>query len=863
MTIKEFAHELNISLNELLTKLAQAGINKTLEDELSGDDKAKFLEFLSGNSQSKPRKLSLGKKKEPTDNEAGVVENKTTSSKGITVEIKRKKVIHKVSEADNVIDKATNSLNETSPVPVQETKTAGVAEKYAEQNSQQDNIIDTNDDMVAKPAYVEKPDLTEPVVEQTTSSFTKKNEQPVDGDENIRRPVKSQPQTAKPVKKTNKMKVIGKQDSSMDDGVLDGEFSDVDAVIEHSDNVDITETKPHSVHVHHKPARKQEHKAKVIHKMPKVQEFQKPVKAQTLEIAIPEAITVADLAHKMSIKASEVVKKLMTMGMMVTINQPIDQDTAMLVVEELGHRAIAARVNDPESFLDDVVEHSESEKVHRAPVVTVMGHVDHGKTSLLDYIRKAKVAAGEAGGITQHIGAYHVETENGMVTFLDTPGHEAFTALRARGAQLTDIVILVVAADDGIMPQTIEAINHSKSAGVPIVVALNKMDKQGANPDKIKQELSGYEVVPEDWGGDVICVPVSAKTGMGIDELLQAVLLQAEVLELTAQEDSPAKAVVIESKLDKGRGSVVTVLVQSGTLHKGDIVLAGTCYGKVRAMLDERGRQVNSAGPSIPVEILGLADVPSAGDDLIVVKDERKAREIASFREEKMKQERLMKQQAAKLENLFAAGGSQEVKNLNIIIKSDVQGSYEALTHSLQRLSNEEVQVQVVHAAVGGINESDINLAIASNAIVVGFNTRADNNAKKLAENNSIEIRYYNIIYEIIDDVKAALSGLLSPEQREVITGNVQIRQVFTFGKMAIGGCMVLDGIIKRSSRIRIIRDSMVIHTGELSGLKRFKDDVKEVKSGYECGLSVKDYNDLKEGDIVEAFEITEVERTL
>lgn len=849
MTVKEFAQELNISQSELLAKLAQAGINKTQEDELSSEDKSRFLEFLSGNTQTKPRKLSLGKKKDPIEGIAAIEEEtKASPAKGITVEIKRKKVIHKVAELGHgdadTAHHAEAAVAKVDAAPVSEAPLA-------------ENVLSTESLLQHETVAVIRPETVQATVSLGTPA--KKAEA---SDENLRKPNKPQAQTAKPVKKTNKMKVIGKQDSSMDDGVLDGEFSDVEAVIEHSANVDVVETKPHIPHVH-KPSRKPEHKSKAIHKMPKVQEFQKPVKAQSLEIAIPEAITVADLAHKMSIKASEVVKKLMTMGMMVTINQSIDQDTAMLIVEELGHKAIAAKANDPESFLDDVVEHSESAKVHRAPVVTVMGHVDHGKTSLLDYIRKAKVAAGEAGGITQHIGAYHVETENGMVTFLDTPGHEAFTALRARGAQLTDIVILVVAADDGIMPQTIEAINHSKSAGVPIVVALNKMDKQGANPDKIKQELTAHEVVAEDWGGDVMCIPVSAKTGMGIDELLQAVLLQAEVLELTAQIDSPAKAVVIESKLDKGRGSVVTVLVQAGTLHKGDIVLAGTCYGRVRAMLDERGRPVESAGPSIPVEILGLADVPSAGDDLIVVKDERKAREIASFRDEKMKQERLMKQQAAKLENLFAASGSQEVKNLNIIIKSDVQGSYEALTHSLQRLSNEEVQVQVVHAAVGGINESDINLAIASNAIVVGFNTRADNNAKKLAENNNIEIRYYNIIYEIIDDVKAALSGLLSPEQREVITGNIQIRQVFTFGKMSIGGCMVLDGIVKRSSRIRIIRDSMVVHTGELSGLKRFKDDVKEVKAGYECGLSVKDYNDLKEGDVVEAFEITEVERTL
>lgn len=841
MTIKEFALELNISQSELLTKLAQAGINKTLQDELSAEDKSVFLAFLSG-AASKPKKLSLGKKKD-----ADAVHKEETeeqrSSNTIKVEIKRKKVMHKNVGEDDI------ETTTTAPMHGEEV------------------LVDT-----VEPSVVEVEEvIVAPVVEEV---LVAKAERPVktnhvehgkSNDDDSRKGAK--PAAAKVVKKPNKMKVIGKADSSLEDGVLDDEFTDIEAVIEIEEVVATAEVaKPAPAPQHHHKAphhRKPEHKAKAVHKMPKIQEFQKPVKQQVMEVAIPEAITVADLAHKISVKASEVVKRLMKMGMMVTINQAIDQDTAILVVEELGHKAIASQANDPESFLDDVVEHNASEMIHRAPVVTVMGHVDHGKTSLLDYIRKAKVAAGEAGGITQHIGAYHVETDNGMVTFLDTPGHEAFTALRARGAQLTDIVILVVAADDGIMPQTIEAINHSKSAGVPIVVAMNKMDKQGANIEKIKQELTVHEIVAEDWGGDVMCVPVSAKTGMGIDDLLQAVLLQAEVLELKAQVDAPAKAVVIESKLDKGRGSVVTVLVQSGTLRKGDIVLAGTCYGKVRAMIDERGKPVDSAGPSIPVEILGLADVPSAGDDLIVVKDERKAREIATFRDDKMKNERLLRQQAAKLDSLFAANGSQEVKTLNIIIKSDVQGSYEALTHSLQRLSNEEVQVQVVHAAVGGVNESDINLAIASNAVVVGFNTRADNNAKKLAESNNIEIRYYNIIYEIIDDVKAALSGLLSPEKREVITGNIEIRQVFTINKSVIAGCMVLDGTVKRNARIRIIRDSMVVHTGEFSGLRRFKDDVKEVKAGYECGVSIKDYHDIKEGDIIEAFEVSEIQRSL
>ena len=812
MTVKEFANEIGYPLTSLLNKLTEAGLNKGIDDVLSQEDKDKLQSFLT--SENKPKKLSLGKKRESTESTSDEVTN------GIKVEVKRRKVLHKDLESNmDVVVEELKIVASTPSTPIDDT-----------------------------PVAVEPPVADEVVISKPVSVIKDKKEfQP-----------ENKPAQHKPVKKTNKMKVIGKEDSSIDDHVVDEEPFVVEiepiAVVPPVASV----AKPLFKTNHHKKPERH----KVIHKQPKVQEFQKPVKQQILEIAIPEAITVADLAHKMSVKAAEVVKKLMTMGMMVTINQAIDQDTAILVVEELGHTAIAAKDNDPESFLDGVIEHSSADKVHRAPVVTVMGHVDHGKTSLLDYIRKAKVADGEAGGITQHIGAYHVETENGMVTFLDTPGHEAFTALRARGAQLTDIVILVVAADDGIMPQTIEAINHSKSAGVPIVVAMNKMDKQGANPEKVKQELSVQNVLSEDWGGDVMCVPVSAKTGAGIDDLLRAILLQAEVLELQAQADGPAKAVVIESRLDKGRGAVVTVLVQSGTLHKGDIVLAGTSYGKVRAMMDERGKIVTSAGPSIPVEILGLADVPSAGDDLIVVKDERKAREIATFREDKQRQEKMMRQQAAKLDSLFAAGGV-EAKALNIIIKSDVQGSYEALTHSLQRLSNEEVKVAVVHAAIGGINESDINLAIASNAVVFGFNVRADNNAKKQAEGNNIEIRYYNIIYEIIDDVKAALSGLLSPEKRETISGNIEIRQVFTVNKIVIAGCMVLDGTVKRNSRIRIIRDSMVVHTGELSGLRRFKDDVKEVKSGYECGVTIKDFHDVKEGDIVEAFEISEVQRTL
>lgn len=593
--------------------------------------------------------------------------------------------------------------------------------------------------------------------------------------------------------------------------------------------------------------------------------FQAPTEPIVHEVLVPETITVAELAHKMAVKAVEVIKTLMKMGMMVTINQVLDQETALIVVEEMGHIGKAAQADDPEAYLDvtggetvEVVEQS------RSPVVTVMGHVDHGKTSLLDYIRRAKVAAGEAGGITQHIGAYHVETPRGMITFLDTPGHEAFTAMRARGAKATDIVVLVVAADDGVMPQTIEAIHHAKAAKVPMVVAVNKIDKQGANVERIRQELVAHEVVPEDWGGDTQFVEVSAKMGLNIDALLEAILLQAEVLELKAPVDSLAKGIIVEARLDKGRGPVATLLVQSGTLKKGDVVLAGTAFGRVRAMMDENGKAIDSAGPAIPVEILGLSDVPQAGEDAMALADEKKAREIALFRAGKFRDVRLAKQQAAKLENMFAQMSEGEVQTLSIIIKADVQGSYEALAGSLQKLSTEEVRVAILHSGVGGISESDVNLAIASKAIVIGFNTRADAAARKLAENEGVDIRYYNIIYDAVDEVKAALSGMLAPEKKEQVLGTVEIRQVITVSKVGnIAGCMVTDGMIKRSASIRLIRNHVVIHTGELESLKRFKDDVKEVKQGYECGLMLKNFNDIQEGDQLEAFEIVEVARSL
>ncbi|NUY02561.1 translation initiation factor IF-2 [Paraburkholderia youngii] len=591
--------------------------------------------------------------------------------------------------------------------------------------------------------------------------------------------------------------------------------------------------------------------------------FQAPTEPIVREVHVPETITVADLAHKMAVKASEVIKVMMKLGQMVTINQMLDQETAMIIVEELGHRALAAKLDDPEAMLVEG-EASDAEALPRPPVVTVMGHVDHGKTSLLDYIRRAKVAAGEAGGITQHIGAYHVDTPRGVITFLDTPGHEAFTAMRARGAKATDIVILVVAADDGVMPQTKEAISHAKAGGVPLVVAINKIDKPEANPERVKQELVTEGVVPEEYGGDSPFVPVSAKTGTGIDDLLENVLLQAEVLELKAPVESPAKGLVIEAKLDKGKGPVATILVQSGTLNRGDVVLAGSAYGRVRAMLDETGKPTKSAGPSIPVEIQGLSEVPQAGEEVIVMPDERKAREVALFRQGKFRDVKLAKQQAAKLETMLEQMGEGEVQYMPLIVKADVQGSQEALVQSLQKLSTDEVRVQIVHGAVGGISESDVNLATASKAVIIGFNTRADAQARKLAEANGVDIRYYNIIYDAVDDVKAAMSGMLAPEKREVVTGTVEVRQVFKVPKVGtVAGCMVTDGFVKRSSSVRVLRNHVVIFTGELDSLKRFKDDVKEVRQGFECGMSIKNFNDIVEGDQFEVFEVTEVARTL
>lgn len=592
--------------------------------------------------------------------------------------------------------------------------------------------------------------------------------------------------------------------------------------------------------------------------------FQAPTEPIVRDIHVPETITVAELAHKMAVKAVEVIKTLMKMGSMVTINQVLDQDTAMIVVEEMGHHAFAAKLDDPAAFLEENEKTSDAPLLPRAPVVTVMGHVDHGKTSLLDYIRRTRIASGEAGGITQHIGAYHVKTDKGSITFLDTPGHEAFTAMRARGAKATDIVVLVVAADDGVMPQTKEAIHHAKAANVPLVVAVNKIDKPEANPERVKQELVAEGVIPEEYGGDSPFVSVSAKKGLGIDDLLDNILLQAEILELKAPKDAPAKGLIIEARLDKGRGAVATMLVQSGTLKRGDVLLAGPVFGRVRAMLDESGKALNEAGPSIPVEILGLSDVPQAGEEVLSLNDEKKAREIALFRQGKYRDVKLARQQAANLENMFDHMNEGEIKTLALIVKADVQGSQEALVQSLLKLTSEEVRVNVIHAGVGAISESDINLAQASSAVVIGFNVRADAQARKLSENFGIDIRYYNVIYDAVDDVKAALSGMLAPEKREQITGLIEVRQVFHISKVGtVAGCYVLEGIVRRHARARLLRDNIVAWDGELDSLKRFKDDVKEVRANFECGLSLKGNNDLKEGDRLEIYEIQEIARQL
>ncbi|AXS80065.1 translation initiation factor IF-2 [Dechloromonas sp. HYN0024] len=902
-TVSQFAVELKMPVTALLEQLGKAGVGKEgVNDALTDQDKAKLLDYLRrAHGDESKAKITLTRKQ--------TSEIKATDSHGrartVQVEVRKKRVLMKREIGEHVPENELEALELQPEAPVVDVVPEPVPEPIPEP------VVEVIPEPVVEVAPVEVP--VEPVAEPVAEVVVEKpapvilDRAAIIGEKELKaREVESRRYTtlreiqerelrekqareaelvrmrqqaevaaaAAKVAEQARLEAAAAAKSAAptapaaDKGTLHkkpdapGKKGDKGRTADDGKKKGGLKTRGSDAGTGWKDNR---HGHKKSHKGDDGQgSFQAPTEQVVKEVHIPETISVSDLAHKMAIKAIEIIKVMMKMGSMVTINQVLDQETAMIVVEEMGHKALAAKLDDPDAFLEESVAHKDVPLEPRAPVVTVMGHVDHGKTSLLDYIRRAKVAAGEAGGITQHIGAYHVETDRGMITFLDTPGHEAFTAMRARGAKATDIVILVVAADDGVMPQTKEAIHHAKAAGVPLVVAVNKIDKPDANADRVKQELVAEGVIPEEYGGDSPFCPVSAKKGTGIDELLEQVLLQAEVLELTAQKDAPAKGLIIEARLDKGRGAVATMLVQSGTLKRGDVVLAGQVFGRVRAMLDENGKAINEAGPSIPVEILGLSDVPAAGEEAIVLTDEKKAREIALFRQGKFRDVKLAKQQAAKLENMFQQMEEGEIKTLPLIVKADVQGSQEALVQTLSKLSNEEVRVQIIHGAVGAISESDVNLAQASGAVIIGFNIRADAGSRKLAETFGVDIRYYNVIYDAVDEVKAALSGMLSPEKREQVTGMVEIRQVFQVSKVgAIAGCYVLEGFVKRSSRVRLLRNHVVQWDGELDSLKRFKDDVKEVRSNFECGLSLRGNNDIQVGDQLEAYEIQEVARTL
>ena len=849
-SVAQFASELKVPPSVLLEQLRAAGVDKhAAHDALSETDKARLLEYLrkSHGSVEPKNKITLTRKQT-----SEIIKKSDTSGKArtIQVEVRKKRVFVKRDPAELAAQAAAVEAPAPAPAPAEPPPAAPAIDKRERELREDEARRHEQLSALQAAELKEKQDRERREAEQRAAEREAQvaiekaqaqtgNAPPVEG--TLHAPKAAD---AKPDKKAKKAKTTT---TMRDDSVRRRTIKTRGDL---GGGVGGWHGRGGTRHRGGAPAEPST-------------AFSAPAEPVSREVAVPETIAVGELAHRMSVKAAEVIKVLMKLGTMATINQVLDQETAMIVVEEMGHKAKAAKLDDPEAYLAEAPDESAAARP-RPPVVTVMGHVDHGKTSLLDYIRRTKVAAGEAGGITQHIGAYHVETPRGVITFLDTPGHEAFTAMRARGAKVTDLVILVVAADDGVMPQTVEAINHAKAADVPLVVAINKIDKGEADPEKVKRELLQHGVVPEEFGGEVAFVPVSAKTGQGVDDLLERVLLQAEILELKAPVDSPARGVVIEARLDKGRGPVATVLVQSGTLHRGDIVLSGAVHGRVRAMLDEAGRAIEAAGPSIPVEIQGLSEVPTAGEEMTTLADERKAREIALFRQGKYRDVKLAKQQAAKLENLFQQMGEGGTKILSLVIKADVQGSQEALVHALTQLSSDEVKVGVVHAGVGGITESDVNLALAAKAVIIGFNTRADATARKLIESSGIEVRYYNIIYEAVDEIKAALSGMLAPEKKEQVLGMVEVRQVFRISKVgAVAGCYVVDGLVRRTSQVRVLRDNVVIHTGEIDSLKRFKDDVREVKAGFECGMSLKNFTDIKEGDQFEVFEVLEVARTL
>jgi len=852
VTVKQFAETVGIPVDRLISQLSDAGLSAKASDEtITEDEKMTLLTYLRGRhgkaeGESTPKRITLKRKtvseiKGKTSQSGGIGQGKA-GARTISVEVRKKRTYVKRSETITDEDKA-------------------LAKAAAEAKLRQQKEQEVAHDKLAETA-AKREEEAKAAEQQVVEQATKEAEET-----KVAKEVKAKKDKVKPKKEDTRSaeeiareKLAASQAAEVRDDKLSGKKKKRKGKDEDHDRKEL--------HVASDKSGRRKKKTKSARpsrsSTASTQEhgFERPTAPIVYDVNVPETISVADLAQKMSVKAAEVIKMLMTLGTMATINQVLDQDTAYLIVEEMGHNP--KRVSD--SALEDSLsqEVNEGEEVDRSPVVTVMGHVDHGKTSLLDYIREAKVASGEAGGITQHIGAYHVETEKGMITFLDTPGHSAFTSMRARGAKLTDVVIIVVAADDGVMPQTKEAVQHARAAGVPIVIAVNKIDKESADPDRVKNELSQENVIPEDWGGDVQFIPVSAKTGDGIDALLDAVLLESEVLELKAIATGSATGVIVESRLDKGRGPVATVLVQSGVLNKGDIVLAGHEFGRVRAVLDENGRSIESAGPSIPVEILGLSGTPEAGDDAIVVPTEKKAREIALFRQGKYREVKLAKQQAAKLENLFTHMEEGEVSTLNVVLKTDVRGSLEALNDALTSLSTDEVKVSIVASGVGGITESDANLALASGAIVIGFNVRADASARRIIEEEDIDLHYYSVIYDVIDEVKSSMSGMLAPEYKEEIIGLAQVRDVFKSPKLgAIAGCMVVEGTMKRSNPIRVLRDNVVIYEGELESLRRFKDDVNEVKNGTECGIGVKNYNDVKVGDQIEVYDRVKVERSI
>jgi translation initiation factor IF-2 len=846
VTVKQLAQVVGIPVERLLNQLQEAGLSINDEQQtVNEDQKRVLLNHLKGgtssDTRSAPERITL-RRKSVSQVTLG---HDAHSGKTVNIEVRKKRTYVKRSSLNEPEDTDLETTAEAEENLAAETMDTESVETTAEASSPEnlDNITVTEDvTAVVDPlASIETINLPEPVVLEPGT------------------PIESTTDENKADKNAKKKQVVKEEGDGVKSDFKKGKKKSKYQPPSRDDNEHES--------LHSKRNKFKKRKGEKSDKYREAEEslthgFAMPTAPVIREVMIPETITVAELAKRMSVKVAEVIKVMMGLGAMATINQVIDQETAIIVVEEMGHVARLLKEDAIEHTLGDALSKG-SNRESRAPVVTIMGHVDHGKTSLLDYIRRTKVAAGEAGGITQHIGAYHVSTPKGDITFLDTPGHAAFTAMRARGAQATDIVVLIVAADDGVKPQTVEAVQHAKAAKVPMIVAINKMDKPGADPERVMNELTTYEVVPEPWGGDTMFVNISAKSGQGIDDLLDAILLQSEVLELTAHTDGAAKGVVIESRLDKGRGPVATVLVQSGTLRKGDIILAGFQYGRIRALVSDNGTLVDSAGPSMPVEVLGLSAIPHAGDEAIVVPDEKKAREVALFRQGKFRDVKLARRQKTSLEGIFENMTAAEMKVLNVVLKADMQGSVEAIADALVKLSNEEVNVEVIASGVGGITESDVHLAIASNALLIGFNVRADAGAKRLVEVEGVSMHYYSVIYDIVDQVKAALTGMLAPQFKEEIVGIAEVRDVFRSPKIgSIAGCMVIEGLIKRNNPIRVLRDNVVIYEGTLESLRRFKDDVVEVRQGIECGIGVKNYNDVKTGDLIEVFETVEIKRT-